>query len=210
MGDARKPTALDDQDKKLDPQNFAYISDDTYTVEEVEAQTQVGVAGARVRRARPPSTRFCAPPPRRGSMQPRSYCRAIHSRSQGPSAGGGGAQPAPPLPPRLARACVHSSPHPPPRAAAAPRLPQIIVDMVPEHLKKAPNTKMFLRSFWYRATLKGVAHADEMHIYTLARWGPGTAGGHTLCAGVKGQGQQASLVTGQACSGAGGASRQQR
>ena len=45
MGDARKPTALDDQDKKLDPQNFAYISDDTYTAEEVEAQTQVG-AGA--------------------------------------------------------------------------------------------------------------------------------------------------------------------
>lgn len=41
MGDARKPTALDDQDKKLDPQNFAYISDDTYTAEEVEAHTQV-------------------------------------------------------------------------------------------------------------------------------------------------------------------------
>ena len=45
MGDARKPTALDDQDKKLDPQNFAYISDDTYTAEEVEAQTQVGPFG---------------------------------------------------------------------------------------------------------------------------------------------------------------------
>jgi cyclin A len=27
---------------------------------------------------------------------------------------------------------------------------------------------MFLRSFWYRATLRQVVHADEMHIYTLA------------------------------------------
>ena len=46
MGDARKPTALDERDKKLDPQNFAYISDDTYTAEEVEAQTQVGAGAA--------------------------------------------------------------------------------------------------------------------------------------------------------------------
>ena len=53
MGDARKPTALDDQDKKLDPQNFAYISDDTYTAVEVEAQTQVG-AGASRRSAHAP------------------------------------------------------------------------------------------------------------------------------------------------------------
>jgi hypothetical protein len=44
MGDARKPAALDEHDKKLDPQNFAYISDDTYTVDEVEAQTQVRLA----------------------------------------------------------------------------------------------------------------------------------------------------------------------
>ena len=42
--------------------------------------------------------------------------------------------------------------------------------LVPEHLKTSPNTKMFLRSFWYRATLKQVVTADEMHIYTLARW----------------------------------------
>lgn len=46
----------------------------------------------------------------------------------------------------------------------------MIVGLVPEHLKTSPNTKMFLRSFWYRATLKQVVTADEMHIYTLARW----------------------------------------
>ena len=46
----------------------------------------------------------------------------------------------------------------------------MIVGLVPEHLKASPNTKMFLRSFWYRATLKQVVTADEMHIYTLARW----------------------------------------
>lgn len=40
---------------------------------------------------------------------------------------------------------------------------------MPAHLKTAPNAKLFLRSFWYRATLKEVAHPDEMHIYTLAR-----------------------------------------
>ncbi len=45
--------------------------------------------------------------------------------------------------------------------------------LVPEHLKRSPNTKMFLRSFWFRAALKEVVHADEMHIYTLARWAPG-------------------------------------
>lgn len=49
MGDARRPAALGgDADKKLDPQNFAYISDDTYTAEEVEAQTKV-----------PPAARSC-------------------------------------------------------------------------------------------------------------------------------------------------------
>ncbi|KAL4437486.1 hypothetical protein ABPG77_003467 [Micractinium sp. CCAP 211/92] len=82
MGDARKPAA--EHATKMDPANFAYISDDTYTAEEVEAQTQV------------------------------------------------------------------------------------IVGLVPEHLKRSPNTKMFLRSFWFRAALKEVVHADEMHIYTLA------------------------------------------
>lgn len=42
---------------------------------------------------------------------------------------------------------------------------------MPQHLKRCPNAKMFLRSFWYRATLRQVVHADEMHIYTLARCG---------------------------------------
>ena len=44
------------------------------------------------------------------------------------------------------------------------------MDLVPERLKRCPNTKMFLRSFWYRATLKGLVNAAAMHIYTLARW----------------------------------------
>eukprot|EP00887_Chlorella_sp_A99_P007648 scaffold20.g7648.t1 len=85
MGDARKPTALAaDEAKSMDPQRFAYISDDTYTAEEVEECTQ------------------------------------------------------------------------------------LIAALVPAHLKAAPNAKMFLRSFWYRATLKEVVSGEEMHIYTLA------------------------------------------
>ena len=48
---------------------------------------------------------------------------------------------------------------------------QVVAALVPAHLKSAPNAKMFLRSFWYRATLKDVVSADEMHIYTLARCG---------------------------------------
>lgn len=48
MGDARKPTALNDQDKRLDPQNFAHISDNTYSTLEVEAQTKVGAGGESV------------------------------------------------------------------------------------------------------------------------------------------------------------------
>ncbi|KAL4452109.1 hypothetical protein ABPG75_007771 [Micractinium tetrahymenae] len=99
MGDARKPAALDEHAKKMDPANFAYISDDTYTADEVEAQTQV------------------------------------------------------------------------------------IVGLVPEHLKRSPNTKMFLRSFWYRATLKEVVHADEMHIYTLASFFVQLALLDTACSG---------------------------
>lgn len=48
----------------------------------------------------------------------------------------------------------------------------MIVGLIPDRLKRAPNAKMFLRSFWYRATLREVALPDEMHIYTLARSGP--------------------------------------
>lgn len=136
MGDARKPTALDDQDKKLDPQNFAYISDDTYTVEEVEAQTQVGAASSGGGAA----LAACA-----AWLRPAAVGSVIGSRHA--SAWGTAAD-----------------------AARHRALLQVIVGLVPERLKKAPNTKMFLRSFWYRATLKEVVLADEMHIYTLARW----------------------------------------
>lgn len=44
MGDARKPSQLEDMEKKLDAKNFAYISDGTYTAGEVEAETQVWAA----------------------------------------------------------------------------------------------------------------------------------------------------------------------
>lgn len=45
----------------------------------------------------------------------------------------------------------------------------MIVGLIPEQLKHSPNPKMFLRTFWYRAGTKEVVHADDMHIYTLAR-----------------------------------------
>lgn len=45
MGDARKPSQLEEMEKKLDAKNFAYISDDTYTASEVEAETQVRGGG---------------------------------------------------------------------------------------------------------------------------------------------------------------------
>ena len=45
MGDARKPSQLEEMETKLDAKNFAYISDDTYTASEVEAETQVRGGG---------------------------------------------------------------------------------------------------------------------------------------------------------------------
>lgn len=45
---------------------------------------------------------------------------------------------------------------------------QLVSSLVPEDLKQAPNAKMFLRSFWFRTTSRGVASSDEMHIYTFA------------------------------------------
>ncbi|KAK9806713.1 hypothetical protein WJX72_000302 [[Myrmecia] bisecta] len=86
MGDTRKrlPIKLQDQDKDLDPQRFAYISDRTYTPEEVEEFTTV------------------------------------------------------------------------------------IANCTPEHVKDAPNPKMFLRSFWYRTVSSGLVTSEEMHIYTIA------------------------------------------
>lgn len=87
MGDTvrRLPVKLTDQDVNLDPQRFAYISDRTYTPEEVESMTR------------------------------------------------------------------------------------IVADTTEEHVKDAPNAKMFLRSLWYRAIMSTLLSADEMHIYTVAR-----------------------------------------
>ena len=39
----------------------------------------------------------------------------------------------------------------------------------PDFVKTAPNAKMFLRSFWYRAVTEHLLHSEEMHIYTVAR-----------------------------------------
>lgn len=44
----------------------------------------------------------------------------------------------------------------------------MIAASVDPNLKEAPNARMFLRTFWYRALLKEVVDKDEMHIYTLA------------------------------------------
>lgn len=87
----------------------------------------------------------------------RGVRQAARRRRRSPS------RPAAPFPPRPRR-------HRPPLSPAAP---QAIAGLVPEPLKRCPNAKMFLRSFWYRATQQGVVHADEMHIYTVARCGRG-------------------------------------
>ena len=44
-----------------------------------------------------------------------------------------------------------------------------VAERTPEHVKDAPNAKMFLRSLWYRAIMSTLLSADEMHIYTVAR-----------------------------------------
>ncbi|DBA99879.1 TPA: hypothetical protein ACH3X1_013768 [Trebouxia sp. C0004] len=86
MGDTvkRLPVRLTDQDINLDAQRFAYISDRTYTPEEVESMTQT------------------------------------------------------------------------------------VASTTPEHVKDAPNAKMFLRSLWYRAIMSTLLSSDEMHVYTVA------------------------------------------
>ena len=53
-------------------------------------------------------------------------------------------------------------------------LTNLIRDETPEHVRTAPNAKMFLRSFWYRAVIEGLLHSEEMHLYTLARLMPHT------------------------------------
>ncbi len=87
MGDTvrRLPVRLTDQDINLDAQRFAYISDRTFTPEEVESMTQT------------------------------------------------------------------------------------VASTTPEHVKNAPNAKIFLRSLWYRAIMSTLLSSDEMHVYTVAR-----------------------------------------
>lgn len=46
---------------------------------------------------------------------------------------------------------------------------KVVADNTEEHVKDAPNAKMFLRSLWYRAIMSTLLSADEMHIYTVAR-----------------------------------------
>lgn len=45
---------------------------------------------------------------------------------------------------------------------------EAVSSAIPLALKKAANSKMFLRSLWFRATNRNVAASDEMHIYILA------------------------------------------
>ncbi|KAL6779622.1 hypothetical protein ACKKBG_A13050 [Auxenochlorella protothecoides x Auxenochlorella symbiontica] len=45
---------------------------------------------------------------------------------------------------------------------------QAVMALINDTTKVAPNPKMFLRTFWYRAIFKGVARADDMHVYILA------------------------------------------
>lgn len=49
-------------------------------------------------------------------------------------------------------------------------LSQAVMALINDTTKVAPNPKMFLRTFWYRAIFKGVARADDMHVYILARY----------------------------------------
>ncbi len=46
---------------------------------------------------------------------------------------------------------------------------QAVASTSPEHVQDAPNTKLFLRSLWYRAIMSTLLSSDEMHLYTVAR-----------------------------------------
>ena len=183
MGDARKPATLAELDKKLDPANFAYISDDTYSAEEVEAQTQVRGHTQRLRgswwchawRESGAGVSSCAS----DAMHPASlWCSPLAQHAAPGSRLTQARAPARPL----CHFCCGRRPHAPDLPPPRPRTQQVIVSFVPEPLKRSPNIKMFLRSFWYRATLKGAVNPDEMHIYTLARW-VGAAGKVVLAGG---------------------------
>lgn len=45
---------------------------------------------------------------------------------------------------------------------------------IPAHIKAAPNSKMFLRGFWFQAVKSDSVSVDkrELHIYNLARYPP--------------------------------------
>ena len=44
-----------------------------------------------------------------------------------------------------------------------------IQDCTTDDLRTSPNSKMFLRSFWYRLVQASAVSSEEMHIYTLSR-----------------------------------------
>ena len=48
----------------------------------------------------------------------------------------------------------------------------VIQNCTPDDLRTSPNSKMFLRSFWYRLVQASVVSSEEMHIYTLSRCFP--------------------------------------
>lgn len=45
----------------------------------------------------------------------------------------------------------------------------VIQRETPAHVRAAPNAKMFLRSFWYRAVMARIVTSEQMHLYTVAR-----------------------------------------
>ena len=45
-----------------------------------------------------------------------------------------------------------------------------IQDCTTDDLRTSPNSKMFLRSFWYRLVQASAVSSEEMHIYTLSRY----------------------------------------
>ena len=56
-------------------------------------------------------------------------------------------------------------------AAEVVDMTAIIQNCTPDDLRTSPNSKMFLRSFWYRLVQASAVSSEEMHIYTLSRYG---------------------------------------
>ncbi|CAK0784974.1 hypothetical protein CVIRNUC_008179 [Coccomyxa viridis] len=53
-------------------------------------------------------------------------------------------------------------------AAQVVDMTALIQECTPDALRTSPNSKMFLRSFWYRLVQAEAASSEEMHIYTLS------------------------------------------